>query len=530
MADEHDVQDGRTQEVAASAAHEHEALVQLLRARDEELQSLAREVHELRRQLRAIHTSTGWAILRTASQVRDALAPRGSRRDRLIQAGEVGLRRLKRGVRALAAAARARQAIRSSPDVPLDPRAYAVVCLPIIEWTFRFQRPQQLMRRFARQGHRVFFAANHFHGSTGAKLRPIEPNVVEAVLPGDPTINVYHQMPSSAHVDQMADALARLHDEQRLTDVVVVVQLPFWTALAERLSARFGWTIVYDCMDDHAGFHNNTDDVLAGEARLVGLADLVVTSSERLHRKLGPHARNAVLVRNACEYAPFSQSGPAPGRPGRQGPTIGYYGAIAEWFDGDLVAGLARLRPDWRFELIGSTLAGDASMLEPLSNVRLLGERPYADLPRLISDWNAFIIPFKRVPLTEATNPVKVYEMLATGKPVVAVGLPELVPLASDGLIALAHDAVTFARALEASLADCNSRLPESRRAFARQNTWDTRHAALAEAIDRVRSVRVRLDPPADPDTSPCPGPTGRRQHEPAPGRQPSLTGDLPGR
>ena len=526
MADEHDVQDGPTLEAAPSASHEHEALEHLLRARDEELQSLTCEVRELRRQLRAIHTSTGWAILRTASQVRDALAPRGSRRDRLIQAGEVGLRRLKRGVRALAAAARARQAARWSPDVPLDPLAYAVVCLPIIEWSFRFQRPQQLLRQFARQGHRVFYAANHFHGGTGAKLRPVEPNVVELVLPGDPTINVYHQMPSSAHVDSMADALARLRHEQRLTDVVVVVQLPFWTDLAERLSNRLGWTIVYDCMDDHAGFHNNTDDVLEGEARLVGLADLVVTSSERLHRKVGPRARNAVLVRNACEYAPFSQSSPAPGRSSSEGPTIGYYGAIAEWFDGDLVAELARIRSDWRFELIGSTLAGDASMLEPLPNVRLLGERPYADLPRLIGDWNAFIIPFKRVPLTEATNPVKVYEMLATGKPVVAVGLPELVPLAGDGLIALAHDAATFARALDASLADSDPRLPEARRAFARQNTWDARHAALAEAIDRVRSVHVRLDPPAAPHSS---APTGGRHHEPAPDRQPSLTGDLPG-
>jgi hypothetical protein len=526
MAGDHDGQDGRTTaaEIAGSLPPEIEALQRLLRSRDEEFRSLEREVHALRRQLRAIHTSTGWAVLRTVAQMQDALAPRGSRRDHLARAGMTGLRRLKRAVRGLATAAQARRAARVAPHVPLDPSAYAVVCLPIIEWSFRFQRPQQLMRRFARRGHRVFYAANHLQNSRNVRLRPLETNIVEMVLPGDPTVNVYHQMPTPADIDRMADALARLHDEHRLADAVVVVQLPFWGALAERLRTRFGWALVYDCMDDHSGFHNNSEDVLEGEDRLVALADLVVSSSERLHSKIGGRARHAVLVRNACEYEPFSQAASS-GRPCGQRPIIGYYGAIAEWFDGDLVAGLARLRPRWRFELIGSTLSGDVSMLEPLPNVSLLGERPYLDLPRLIGDWDAYVIPFKRVPLTEATNPVKVYEMLATGKPVVAVGLPELVPLADAGLISLAHDPATFARVLERLLADTDPALAERRQAFARQNTWEARHDTLASAIEWVRFAELRIDsptrlsgphkpvPPAPPsqDAAPAPGPRHTR-------------------
>ena len=133
-------------------------------------------------------------------------------------------------------------------------------------------------------------------------------------------------------------------------------------------------------------------------------------------------------------------------------PTVGFYGAIAEWFDADLVADLAELRPDWKFELIGSTFTGDVSRLEKLPNVALLGEKPYAELPRLVAGWDCFIIPFKRIPLTEATNPVKAYEMLATGKPVVAVDLPELRPMARDGLLSLADDAARFAQAIERGL------------------------------------------------------------------------------
>ena len=76
-------------------------------------------------------------------------------------------------------------------------------------------------------------------------------------------------------------------------------------------------------------------------------------------------------------------------------PTVGFYGAIAEWFDADLVADLAELRPGWKFELIGSTLTGDVSRLEKLPNVTLLGEKPYAELPRLVAAWDCFLIPFE---------------------------------------------------------------------------------------------------------------------------------------
>ena len=139
-----------------------------------------------------------------------------------------------------------------------------------------------------------------------------------------------------------------------------------------------------------------------------------------------------------------------PGKP--PAVTIGFYGAIAEWFDAELVADLATLRPGWRFELIGSTFTGNVTRLEQLPNVTLLGEKPYRELPRLVAGWDCFVVPFKRTPLTEATNPMKVYEMLATGKPVVAVDLPELRPMARDGLLSIADDAAGFAAAIEREL------------------------------------------------------------------------------
>jgi O-antigen biosynthesis protein len=470
-----------------SPAHRRE--IDRLRA---ELRARDGELRELRDRLRAIHTSDAWAILRTLGQLRRALAPHGTRRDRLLRSSIRGLRRLKklaaRLSRSPGAALRSfRAGARGRPVVePATRQNPAIICLPMIEWHFRFQRPQQLMRQFARASHLVLYAANRFHGGTAARTRPIEANVLEMMLPGDPAANIYQHSLSRQDCARMLAAMEPLGAQLALSEAIVVAQHPYWTPLAEALRARFGCPIVYDCMDDHAGFFQNGPEVLETERRLVAAADLVVASSRRLYEGVRARSRSATLIRNACEYEHFCREDARP--PARRDhPTIGYYGAIAEWFDSELVAKLAALRPEWRFELIGSTLAGNIRPLEDLPNVRLLGECPYAELPGRLDGWDAYIIPFRRQSLTEATNPVKVYEMLATGKPVVAVGLPELVPIGRRGLIRLAATAEKFAVAIEQELRDDDPPSRDRRRAFARRNTWAARHRRLAEAIEAVR-------------------------------------------
>jgi GT2 family glycosyltransferase/glycosyltransferase involved in cell wall biosynthesis len=379
------------------------------------------------------------------------------------------------------------------------PGVYDIICLPVILWNSRFQRPQQMMQQLAERGHRVFYASVGFQPGTAADLKEIRPRVWEMTLPGTPGVSVYQQLPSEADIEKMAAALDALRLERRISSALVIVQLPFWTALAERLRDKFGWPIVYDCMDDHAGFSTNSAAMLQAEERTISSSDLVVVTAEVLRDKVLPKARRSVLIRNACDYAHFSQTGGARsgGRPGPEGQrakatkpiTVGFYGAIAEWFDDALVLDLAQRRPDWRFELIGSTFTGDVARLETLPNVEFLGERPYADLPRLIANWDCFIVPFKRIPLTEATNPVKAYEMLATGKPVVAVDLPELRPMGREGLVRLANNGTEFAEAIDSLLAADRPAEQDRRRAFAAQNTWAVRCDALDQAARGLFSL-----------------------------------------
>src|SRR5207248_643055 len=148
-----------------------------------------------------------------------------------------------------------------------------------------------------------------------------------------------------------------------------------------------------------------------------------------------------------------------------------YYGAISDWFDAGLVADMAQRRPEWDFVLVGSTFGADTSRLDALPNVSLAGEKPYDQIPQWLAKFDVAIIPFKRNPLTEATNPVKAYEMLAAGKHIVSVPIPEMRALGD--LVRLGADAAEFEREITAALQENDPARAERRQAFARQNSWD---------------------------------------------------------
>jgi GT2 family glycosyltransferase len=165
-------------------------------------------------------------------------------------------------------------------------------------------------------------------------------------------------------------------------------------------------------------------------------------------------------------------------------PVIGYYGAIAEWFDVELVASAARQRPQYTFVLIGGVYEVDVSSLRALPNVHILGERPYGNIPEYLYHFDVCTIPFRISPVTESTDPVKLYEYLSSGKPVVAVGLPELAPY--HDLIYVAHDGRDFVTALDEAVKENNPGIVERRIAMAEENTWEDRYKAIRTSLENV--------------------------------------------
>jgi polysaccharide pyruvyl transferase WcaK-like protein/glycosyltransferase involved in cell wall biosynthesis len=373
----------------------------------------------------------------------------------------------------------------SSPDAADgEPSSYDVVCFSIIDWDFRWQRPQQIMSQFAEHGHRVFFiSVSRFHrsGDRPYRIYALRKNVweVQLVLPQD--VQVYTKVLAPELAERVVEALAALRDDSRIATGVSVVQVPSWAPAARRAREAFSWPVVYDCMDEWRNFPGMEEASLGEEERLVGEADVLVVSAERLRQKWSRRNGRTVLARNAADFARFHEPPPEDPLPDAQGPVVGYFGAIADWFDLDLMTRLARERPRYTFVLLGGVFDVQVDELQALPNVRLLGQQPYELMPAYLRRFDACLIPFKVSPVTAATDPVKFYEYISQGKPVVASEMPELAPYAR--LLYLARDGDDFIAKVDQALNEDDPELRRQRIALARENTWQERFGRIDEAV-----------------------------------------------
>jgi len=363
----------------------------------------------------------------------------------------------------------------------------------VIDWHFRHQRPQQLALALARAGLRVFYVSVNFVDAVkpGFELERLDPSLplfqVLFHLPG--SHSVYAGPPSKPTLDLLRTGQLALWERAGIRQAVHVVQHPYWFALAAFLPPA---RLVYDCMDLHAGFDNTGDAHSGAEERLIALADLTIVTSDYLAdhaRRLG--ARQVAMIRNAAEFDHFhasaTRSEPSTPMACARRPVLGYYGAIAQWFDSVLVARLAAAFPQADIVLIGADTAGVGQHLAGCTNVLLTGEKPYGELPGWLAGFDVCLIPFRITELTLATNPVKAYEYLSAGKPVVSVDLPEL--QAFGDLVYRAQDADDFVAQVSRALAEAAAvsspevaDLVQRRTTFAAGQTWAQRAAALRRA------------------------------------------------
>ena len=239
---------------------------------------------------------------------------------------------------------------------------------------------------------------------------------------------------------------------------------------------------IYRMSDDTTAFPDTPRSFAALEAEVCRRASLVLATAHTLEaRALTLGARRVMYLPNACDPGPFEAS-TAPEPPDLAGtprPRALYVGALDHWFDTGLLAQVARLLPAWTFLLIGPARI-DLGVLERLPNVRVLGPRPYRDLPAYMRSADAGIVPFALGPLTHAIHPLKVYEYCAAGLPVVATPMRETAAMGAP--IDLAGTPEEFAQALTRSRDEGGARTT-ALRDYARRNTWDRRFDALLAEI-----------------------------------------------
>lgn len=295
----------------------------------------------------------------------------------------------------------------------------------------------------------------------------------------------------AAGAQMLAAQLRRALRRLAFDDPLAWVFLPSAAAVLARLSPA---AVVYHCIDAYeANPGVDAKLVRSQEQALLALADRVIASSEPLYRRLREQHRSVELMPNVADLELFPPPAQAPSEPPELAaishPRIGYVGNLAAYkCDLPLLAAAARARPDLSWIFIGAVGRGetlpDLRDLTGAANVHLLGERDRRQLPALLHHLDVGLIPFVINETTRHSFPMKFFEYLACGLPVVCPPLESLRKHAHAPHTYVYRDAPGFLPAIAQALRARGAAETAQRRALAERHSW-TRRVREIDALLR---------------------------------------------
>lgn len=387
-----------------------------------------------------------------------------------------------------------------------DSQTLPVVCISQQEWEAPLQtNRQRICEQLAISGHRVLFVetGSWFGGIKhigNLRLRRLRRVLgAESIAPNIKVHRALNPAPFSwrsrwavtLNAWLLAKSLGHLLRASGLSPALILLYDPRGIETANRLGSL---AVIYDCVDDHAQQLSGRTRRLVGyfDGKAARDADAVAVTAAPLlarHTAVNPHTE---LIPNVADFQHFSHVRP-PGRADGQMPVIGFAGNIVPLkVDLDVIATLALENRQWTFMLVGPVakeLDRKMSRLATESNVISTGRADYQDLPGYLAKFDVGLIPYLRNGYTESCFPLKLYEYLASGLPVVVSGLPSVPAISGDVLHA--EGAAGIANAIQRALDKSTGPDIDRRRSLAARHTWSDRAQSLRrlalEAIDRRR-------------------------------------------
>ena len=266
-----------------------------------------------------------------------------------------------------------------------------------------------------------------------------------------------------------------------------------------------GKLLVYHCVDDiqtQPGM--NSVDISSWESQLCQRSDIVFTTSPALQESRQPFNRRTFYFPNVADHVHFARAlsdtlqlpqdlASIPG------PRIGFIGAISQYkLDFQLLATMVARTPHYSWVMVGPVGEGegstDLSLFRGLRNVHFLGTRPYEQLPALLKGFDVAILPLQKNAYTHSMFPMKFFEYLGAGMPVVASDIDSLLPYA-DVATLVAPQPDPFLEAIDNALRKCSDVEERRRRSsFAAQFNYQSRTKAMLECIEDFQSSAPRQD------------------------------------
>ncbi|MDP8255683.1 MAG: glycosyltransferase [Candidatus Alcyoniella australis] len=385
-----------------------------------------------------------------------------------------------------------------------------IICIASSNWEAMWVNSQHLMSRLAREN-RVFYINNMgLRAPSMAKKRDLKQvfkrlrswfrgvrRVEDSLWVYDPISLPFYESPVARAFNRWAlrTTLRRYQRRLGLQRPILWAFLPTAVSLVGGLDEKL---VIYHCVDDYSANPGvPRERIIEMERRMLGQADMAFVTSPKLYRDKSVYNPHTELYGNVANVGHFiedskSADGPPDELAQISGPIIGYQGNISSYkTDLELLLHVARSRPQWSLVLVGPTGWGDPGtdtrLLQSLPNVHLLGRIDYERLPRYVAAFDVALIPFRVSESTQSSFPMKFFEYLALGKPVVSTALDALAEFGRDpDLCRIAANHEQFVEMIEHSLQDAGRQdLIEKRINVARDNDWERRVEQIGDSVQR---------------------------------------------
>jgi glycosyltransferase involved in cell wall biosynthesis len=288
--------------------------------------------------------------------------------------------------------------------------------------------------------------------------------------------------------------------ERHISDAVLWVYHPGYGDSVARIPHRL---ILYDCVDEYSAFPEFQDSkawIAERERALCAAAGVVACTAPVLFETKQPLAPGRThFVHNVGDASHFERA-LDPALPAASDiadlrrPVIGFVGAVSDYkLNLEWLLHLATTRPHYSIVVVGPAGVADPNTdlgkLRAAPNVHLLGHRSYEQLPSYLKGFDVAVIPYRINDYTRAVFPIKFFEFLASGRPVVISQLPAVEQYWEA--VRVATTAEEFVSACDAALAADSPEARERRLQLARQNSWDSRVQKLLGLVQAALAARA---------------------------------------
>ncbi|HAL82699.1 MAG TPA: glycosyl transferase family 1 [Mucilaginibacter sp.] len=321
----------------------------------------------------------------------------------------------------------------------------------------------------------------YFFSSKNSFIQTEIPNLKIIITPPVPSINILpegilYRLALKINELIVAKRLNKVIEHLNISNFIYINSYNFsYPTLHKLLNPVL---TVYHCVDPIIEYYQ-TKHGLISEDILVKNVDLVICTSKELRNQKALLNKNAFFIPNAANIS-HSQKALDPILPvadilsGIKKPIIGYFGNIERRIDYDLVKKLLETNRDKSFVFIGPVDYYYIKEDSAHPNLYLKGPVPYGEMPAVLKGFDVAIIPFKKDEVSSLIFPLKLFEYLGSGRPVVSTDFnPDLKDFTSDTVF-YCKNAKEFSEALEAALKD-TPLLQQKRLAIAADNTWEHR-------------------------------------------------------